>query len=118
MGKANGTISCCISAEKGPPLVKGVIFAPDQSIKHGKSQFVAFVPDVPKGQEGRRDAEGDEMGFVRELCNGRIELDPGGFNHDLLLRAALRHTKVTVIVSQQDKPKCRPVLKALVVPAE
>lgn len=111
MGKANGTIHCRISAVTCEPCVETVIFTPETPIKDGKRQFVAFVPDVPKGQDASQ-TEGDKMGFVRELCNGRIELEPGKLSAHLLSQAALHNTKVTVIASGDL------VLKALIVPAD
>ena len=104
--QANGTIRCRISGD-----CDEVIFTPDHDhfIKHGKRHFVAFVP---KGKHCR------ELGFVIKLRNGSIGLALDEFGClDLAVKAALCHTKVTVMVSPP-KPKCGPKLKALVVPAE
>ena len=109
MARANGTISCRISGKRGcQPRVDAVTFIPDQSIKHGKREFVAFVPEGAKA-----------CGFVAKLRNGRIDLRLGGLKRlDSLLQAALCNTKITVVVSPPPKGKSRPRLKALVVPAE
>lgn len=136
--KANGIIRCRFSGESDcQPCVANVAFTPDQQIKHGKHQFVAFVPDdfrqvdVPKSQ-----GSGDECGsaeetsgattgsrgrqragFVLKLRNGSIELAPGKLDPCLLSQAALHNTKVTVVVSEPVE-NGRLVLEALVVPAE
>ena len=130
MGKANGTIRCCISSGSGrQPRIDRVAFTPDpdHSIKHGKREFVAFVPaDVPKakgtatmstGQQSAEDTgkSGERAGFVLELCNGSIELELDRLDPYLLSQAALHNTKVTVVVSE---PSDGRRLKALVVPAE
>ena len=98
------------------------MFTPEVRIKHGQREFVAFVPYASKGHEGGEGVckmeEREEIGFVRELCNGEIELGAGKLSSDLLSQAALRNTKVTVIVSQQHKCERCLELKALVVPAE
>ena len=121
MGKANGTIRCRISGESGcQPHVAKVTFTPDQQIKHGKHQFVAFVPeDVPKGQQSGKNAckAEERAGFVLKLCNGSIELGPGQLGTYLLSHEPLGDTKVTVVVSHPSGCKC-PELKALVIPAE
>ena len=106
--KANGVIRCRISARKSgcQPCVEEVVFTPDQDhlIKHGPHKFVAFIP------------EGKEHGFVVKLCNDSIRLAAGVFSHsDSAVKAALHHTKVTVVVSNpNDKLK----LETLIVPAE
>lgn len=126
MGKANGTIRCRISVKSGcPHHVAGVTFTPDQAhlIEHGKRKFVAFIPDdVPKGHGSDRvdDKSAEEhVGFVLHLCNGSLDLSSDGFRGcpHLLSRAALRNTKVTVVVPRPAEGKL-PELKALVVPAE
>ena len=107
VGKANGTVRCQVSEHGGQPRVDKVTFTPDQLVKHGEEQFVAFVPQA-----------GESSGFVVKLSNGRIDLGLDGFRHaDLLSQAALCSKKVTVVVSPPCKGKC-PELKALVVPAE
>ena len=126
--KANGTISChisgacanqsCASCKSGAcanqscasckPCIRTVTFTPDSdhSIKHGQHQYVAFVP------------EGDELGLVKKLCNGRIDLTNELCCPNLLSQVALHAKKVTVVVSQPRYGKVGPKLKKLIFPAE
>lgn len=135
--KANGIIRCRFSGESDcQPCVANVTFTPDQQIKHGKHRFVAFVPDFRQADVPNSQGSGDKRGspeetsgattgsrsrqragFVLKLCNGSIELAPGKLDPCLLSQAALRNTKVTVVVSEPVGNE-RPKLKALVVPAE
>lgn len=117
--KANGTISCRISgacsgeSASCQPCICEVTFTPDSdhSIKHGKHQFAAFVPEKAKS----------EYGFVEKLCNGRIDVVAKGLCcPSLLSQVALLNTKVTVVVSRPccDEDGTKLKLVELIVPAE